>query len=117
MKLVKTVLAALTLVFFVNLNASAQDSKTETVKIKTSSVCTMCKATLEKAMAYEKGVKASNLDVKSQTLTVTYRTDKTNFENILKAVTATGYDADQLPADQRAYDRLNDCCKKDKGIH
>jgi periplasmic mercuric ion binding protein len=117
MKRIKTLIAAFTLLLAVNLNASAQDSKTETVKIKTSSVCTMCKATLEKAMAYEKGIKSSNLDVKTQMLTVTYRTDKTNFENILKAVSATGYDADQLPADPRAYDRLNECCKKDKGIH
>ena len=117
MKLVKSFIAVFSLVLFFNLNASAQTNKTETVKIKTSSVCTMCKATLEKAMAYEKGVKSSELDVKTQMLTVTYRTDKTNFENILKAVTATGYDADQLPADPRAYERLNECCKKDKGIH
>lgn len=117
MKNLKALFAAFAILLFTGLNAQAQDSKTKTIEIKTSSVCTMCKATLEKAMAFEKGVKSSNLDVKSQMLTVTYRTDKTNAEAIKKAVTATGYDADEIPANARAYERLNDCCKKDKGIH
>jgi hypothetical protein len=28
-----------------------------------------------------------------------------------------GYDADEVPANPRAYQKLNECCKKDKGIH
>ena len=118
MKNLKNILAALTLVLGFAFNTHAQsDKKTETIQIKTSAVCDMCKATLEKAMAYEKGVKSSNLDVKSQMLTVTYRTDKTDAEAIRKAVSQTGYDADKLQAEPRAYERLDDCCKKDKGVH
>jgi copper chaperone CopZ len=116
MKTLKVLFAAFSLLFF-GLNAQAQDKKTETVKIKTSAVCDMCKATIEKGMAYEKGVKAVNLDVPSQMLTLEYRTDKTNVEVLRTAVTKLGYDADANPADAKAYSRLNDCCKKDKGVH
>ncbi|WP_299754465.1 heavy-metal-associated domain-containing protein [uncultured Pontibacter sp.] len=99
-------------------NAQAQQKgNTETVKIKTSAVCNMCKKTLEKAMAYEKGVKSSNLDVKSKVLTVMFDSRKTNEASILKAVNKTGYDANELPADERAYNRLDECCKKEAGDH
>lgn len=98
-------------------NAQGQKGNTESVQIKTSAVCSMCKTTLEKAMAYEKGVKSSNLDVKSKVLTVVFDTRKTNTDNVLKAVTKAGYDANELPADARAYNRLDDCCKKEAGDH
>lgn len=83
------------------------------VKIKTSAVCEMCKETIEKALAYEKGVKESNLDVNSKIVTVTFDPKKTTVEKIRIALTLTGYDADTLMADKKAYDNLNACCKKD----
>ena len=94
-------------------NGTAQNNGTETIKIKTSAVCDMCKYTLEKAMAYEKGVKKSSLDVTSKILTVEFKPSKTNAEKIKKAITLTGYDADELVADPKAYDNLDPCCKKD----
>ena len=101
----------------IGLNVQAQENKTETVKIKTSAVCDMCKATIERGMAYEKGVQNVNLDVASQMLTLEYRADKTNVEALRAAVTKLGYDADETAADAKAYNRLDDCCKKDKGVH
>ena len=95
--------------------AKAQNSNQQTIEIKTSAVCDMCKTTLEKAMAYEKGVKSSSLDVDSKMLTVTFDARKTDANKIKKAVTAVGYDADELPAQERAYNKLDDCCKK--GAH
>lgn len=111
--------AVLLLFSFLIMNGSAlaQDNGPQQVKIKTSSVCDMCKKTIEKAMAYEKGVESALLDVPSQMLTVTFNSGKTNPEKIKKAVTKTGYDADETPADTRAYNRLDDCCKKDQGVH
>ena len=90
---------------------------TETAKFKTSAVCDMCKTRLEKSLAYEKGVQTASLDVPSQMLTVTYRTDKTTPAALRTAVQKTGYDADNLPADARAYNRLPDCCKKTNAVH
>ena len=111
----KRILFALLAIVTLSLGASAQTTTDgmETIKIKTSAVCEMCKETLEKAMAYEKGVKESSLDVDSKILTVTYNTKKTSAEKIKLAVTKAGYDADEMPADAKAYDVLDACCKKD----
>ncbi|MFC5269593.1 heavy-metal-associated domain-containing protein [Adhaeribacter terreus] len=116
MKTIKVLFTAFTLLFF-GMSAQAQGKKTETVKIKTSSVCNMCKKTIESGMAYEKGVKNVNLDVATQMLTIEYRADKNNVDALREAVTKLGYDADLLTADAKAYNKLDDCCKKDKGVH
>ncbi len=90
---------------------------TEQVQFKTSAVCDMCKARIEKSMAYEKGVQAAHLDVDSKLLTVTYNPTKTTPAALRTAVQKTGYDADGATADARAYDRLPDCCKKTAAAH
>ncbi len=90
---------------------------TETVKFKTSAVCDMCKARIEKSMAYEKGVQSATLDVPTKVLTVNYRPEKTNAAALRAAVQKTGYDADEQTADARAYSRLPECCKKTAPAH
>ncbi len=95
------------------LDSTAKKDVVITIQIKTSAVCDMCKETLEKAMAYEKGVKDANLDVDSKMLTVKLDTRKTSAEKIKKAINMAGYDADEMPADPKAYANLNPCCKKD----
>ena len=97
--------------------AKAKGPATETLQLKTSAVCDMCKARLEKSLAYEKGVQSAQLDVPSKVLTVTYRPDKTTPAVLRTAVQKTGYDADDVTADTRAYDRLPDCCKKTNSTH
>lgn len=87
----------------------------KTIEIKTSSQCDMCKETIEKKMAFEKGVKSAVLNVETSILTVVYNPKKTNPDLIKKAVTMSGYDADEMPADPKSYDNLHDCCKK--GAH
>ncbi len=97
----------------VNDNITIDSKGIATCKIKTSAVCEMCKETIEKAMAYERGVKDSNLDVDSKVLTVRFDTKKTTLDKIRTAVILSGYDADSIPADTKAYDNLHACCKKD----
>ncbi|OGX81468.1 MerP protein [Hymenobacter lapidarius] len=98
-------------------SASPAATGVATAQFKTSAVCDMCKTRLEKSLAYEKGVQSAVLDVPSQVLTVTYRADKTTPDALSTAVQKTGYDADQKPADARAYNRLPDCCKKTNAVH
>ena len=86
--------------------------QTETIIIKTSTECGMCKARLEKAMAYEKGIKSSSLDVEKAELTVIYKPTKTSPEKIRKAISEVGYDADDIKANQKAHDNLPACCQK-----
>ena len=90
---------------------------TETVKFKTSAVCDMCKDRLEKSLAYEKGVQSATLDVPSKTLTVSYRPAKTTPATLRAAIQKTGYDADDLTAEAKAYNRLPECCKKTNAIN
>lgn len=97
--------------------AQDKDSKTEKVEIKTSAICDMCKERLEKNMAFEKGVTAVSLDSETKILTVEFKKGKTDKEKLKKAVSKIGYDADDVPADPKAYDRLPDCCKKDAAPH
>lgn len=108
----------LSFIFVLGFVVQAQAQKTkkrkkvETISIKTSAQCGMCKDRIEKAMAYEKGVKKAVLDVDSKILTVTYKTRKTNPKKLRKAVSKVGYDADKVVAEEKAYSKLPMCCQK-----
>lgn len=92
-----------------------QTKKTDTLVIKTSAECDMCKTSIEKALMYEKGVKSANLDVDSKVLTVVYKPAKITPDKIREVINQSGYDADDKPANNKAYEKLNSCCKK--GAH
>lgn len=88
------------------------DKKVDTLTIKTSAVCKMCKERLEHDLSFEKGVKSVELDLDTKELTIVYMNGKNTVDNLKKAVTKVGYDADELQADQKAHDRLPACCQK-----
>lgn len=110
----RIVLAAFFVLLFVTggMAQTAANAKTQEIKIKTSAQCGMCKDRLEGALAYEKGVQKSVLDLNDKTLTVTYNPKKTDADKIRQKISKTGYDADAVPADKAAYDALPACCKK-----
>ena len=89
-----------------------KESKYDTSYIKTSAICKMCKERIEHDMSFEKGVTAVDLNLETQVLTVVYKKSKTTEEDLKVAVTKIGYDADEMVADQKAHDRLPDCCQK-----
>ncbi|HLN53736.1 MAG TPA: heavy metal-associated domain-containing protein [Lentimicrobium sp.] len=91
---------------------SAQNAKNEVIDIKVSSQCSMCKETIERTLAFEKGVVKANVDLETDVVKVTYKTGKTSPDAIRKAISLAGYDADNVPADPKAYAKLSDCCKK-----
>ena len=95
----------------------SQVKKSDTVSVKTSAVCDMCKERLETGLAFEKGVKDVTLDSKTKVLTVVYNPKSTSAGDIRKKVTKLGYDADDLPAEPAAYDKLPACCKKGVAPH
>ena len=87
------------------------------IKIKTSAVCGMCKDRIEQGLAFEKGIKDVSLDVETKIATVKYNPGKTTPDEIRKAISKLGYDADDVPADEKAYEKLPKCCKKDAPKH
>lgn len=93
-------------------SVSAQSEKLTEIDIKVSSQCNECKETIEKALAFEKGIKSSSVDLETNTVKVTYRAGKTTPEKIRKAISEAGYDADDIAANPKAYENLSDCCKK-----
>ncbi len=80
--------------------------------IKTTAQCGTCKENIEKALMMEKGVRFAELDVKTQNARVIYNSKRTTPEQLRKAISGVGYDADEVPADPVAVERLKPCCKK-----
>ena len=112
----KNILFSLVALLFVTINvAKADDDKV--VKIKTTAVCEMCKARIERTLGLSKGVKESNLDLKDKVVTVKYNPKKTTPEEIRATIVNTGYDADDALANQKAHDKLPNCCKKTVAPH
>ncbi|MCX6243950.1 MAG: heavy metal-associated domain-containing protein [Bacteroidetes bacterium] len=105
------------LVSFIISGSFAEDKKNTEIKIKTSAVCGMCKDRIEQGMAYEKGIKDVSLDVDTKIATIKYNSSKTTPGEIRNAISKLGYDADSIPADKTAYDKLPPCCKKDAKKH
>jgi periplasmic mercuric ion binding protein len=93
----------------------AKPAKQAELKVKTSAQCGQCKDRLERAMAFEKGVISSSLNLEDKVFTVVYKPAKTTPELIRRAISKTGYDADDVAADIKAYDKLPPCCKKPDG--
>jgi len=93
---------------------SAQAKKaTQTVTIKTPTVqCESCKKRIEESLKHEDGVLKSDVNYKTHVTKVTFVIDRTNVENIKTAIANTGYDADDVKADEEAYKKLPTCCKK-----
>lgn len=116
-QLLAAIVVAILFFSFSGKTIAQEQKKEETITIKTSAVCSMCKERLESNMAFEKGVKEVQLDIKTKNLTVTYKTSKTSPEKLKTAVTLIGYDADEMPADSKAYEKLPACCKKDNAPH
>lgn len=111
MKKVKMIMAAVFAALMFG-GANAQTPKSVEIEIKVSSQCSMCKETIEKTLAFEKGVTKANVDLDKDVVVLTYKPAKTTPEKIRTAISKAGYDADDVPADAKAYANLPDCCKK-----
>lgn len=95
----------------------AAPQNTDTLVVKTNIYCNhckqceSCKGKLDLLME-EKGVKDMVLNVELMTITVVYNSKKTSPEKIRTAISNLGYDADNVPANPKAYEELDGCCKK-----
>lgn len=107
MKLITILLA-----FFIGSSVSAQKD-TEQLAILSSTVCDMCKETIEKELIYEKGVKKVSVDLATSTVHVEYDAKKNTPENLRAALIKLGYAADGTPGDAKAFAKLPACCQKE----
>ena len=106
-------LALIVFAFF--LSSLADAGNVESIVIKTSAQCDMCYDNINREFTFTKGIKSFELNEDNGEVTVVYNPSKTNPDKIRKAISKAGYDADDIPADPKAYDKLDACCKK--GAH
>jgi copper chaperone CopZ len=108
----------LTLIFAFMFITVSFARKPKSIIIKTKIYCDHCRQCetcghlFLKSLPFEEGIKKVELDEKDMTLTVLYNPKKTSPEKIRSAISKLGYDADDLPADKAAYEKLDGCCKK-----
>lgn len=95
-------------------DASLEGAKLEKVTIKTSAVGEMCKVTIEKALYALDGVEKAELDLVTKKVKVKYDAEMVDAATLRQAISAAGYDADDIPARPQAKDALPKCCKKGK---
>lgn len=86
--------------------------------IKTNIYCSHCKAcetcgqNFQKHLYKLKGLKSFELDEQTMTFTVYYNAKKISLQQIKQGIANLGFDADDVPADKIAYEKLDNCCKK-----
>jgi len=92
-------------------HAQIKNPQTESVKIFGN--CDMCKTAIENA-GNNKNT-ANVIWVKdTQMAEITYDSQKTNRDEILKRIALAGYDNDQFLAPDNAYAQLPECCKYER---
>jgi mercuric ion binding protein len=98
-------------------SANAQ-KKIETIEIKTNTFCNHCKVCescgerMETELPFVKGIKLATYNEDSMTISVVYKTKKITPDAIRQEISQLGFDADNIPADPTAYEKLDNCCKK-----
>ncbi len=111
MKILLTVAASLSLMICYAQKEPVEVDGGFKVEIKTSAICEMCQYTLEKDLAFEKGVKEATLNLDDKVMTVVYNPKKTDAQTIRTRITMVGYHADTLARNPISYDKLPMCCK------
>ncbi len=80
--------------------------------IRTSAQCEMCKERIENHLNKQEDILESVLEVETAICTVKYDSTKITIDDIRKEISLVGYDADDVKANKRAYNKLPKCCKK-----
>ncbi|WDF67133.1 DUF3347 domain-containing protein [Sphingobacterium oryzagri] len=109
----KIVMVIAVLLSSINGFAQIKNAKTETVKIYGN--CGMCKTTIEEAGNVKK-VASVEWDKDTKMATLTYHSDKTNQDEILKRIALAGYDSEKFRAPDDVYAKLAGCCQYDRPI-
>ncbi|WP_421919490.1 cation transporter [Marinifilum sp.] len=97
-KLFKSTLLMLSIVLVSTLSyAGNKGTKAvETVVFKVEMDCMGCAGKIEKNIPFEKGVKKLDVDFKAQKVSISYRTDKTNKENLKKAIEKLKFKVEEI---------------------
>jgi hypothetical protein len=99
------------LVSFSSCAGSIKHAKTETFKVAGN--CDMCKNTIETA-SFRKGITEAEWNKNTKVLKLTYDSQKTSADEVLKRIAYAGYDNEHFLAPDDAYAKLPSCCQYDR---
>lgn len=105
MKNLKIILLTTIGLFFATQLSWAQEqgkAKSDTVKYWVSMSCENCVAKIEKNIAFEKGVKDMEVDLKTKTVTIAYKEKKTTPEKLEKAIGELGFKTERIEAEKES---------------
>lgn len=83
----------------------------KTLVIQTNAKCGMCKTHIEGKLLELDGVQSAELDLETKAVTVKYKGGKVSADQLRQAISAAGYQADEVAPDAEALKGLSDCCK------
>lgn len=118
--LMKKLLITLLALTGLTIASFSQTKVLETARIKTPNVlCEECKKRLTTYLDRYDGIQFLNINFRKGEVQVKYLTDRIDIEQIKTAIANSGYDADDVTANEEAYKRLPKSCKKfeDGGGH
>lgn len=115
MKAIKIVIAILLTVAvgsttYAQLHDHSKMSSSKTASIKVAGNCELCKARIEKAVNV-KGISKAEWNSTTKTLILVYDPSKINTDEIQRKIATIGHDTEKYKANQKAYDKLPECCK------
>jgi Cu(I)/Ag(I) efflux system membrane fusion protein len=87
-----------------------EKTKMEHAMVKVAGSCGMCKDRIEKAALSVGGVMSANWDEKSQVVHINFDPQKTNSDEIQKAIAKAGHDTEKYKAPDSVYNKLPECC-------
>lgn len=111
MKIQFVVLCLFALVLATQLKAQEPKSDLITVCYKSNMDCLDCEVRLTNYLKFEKGVKDLKVDLKSNTIKVTYKSGKNTDENLAKGIKKQGYEANPI-TELQYKDLIVDAAKK-----
>ncbi|NHB69787.1 heavy-metal-associated domain-containing protein [Bacteroidales bacterium M08MB] len=82
----------------------------EHAMVKVAGSCGMCKDRIEKAALSVDGVISANWDEESQVVHLDFNPQKTNSDEIQKAIAKAGHDTEKYKAPDSVYNKLPECC-------
>ncbi len=100
------VLLMICFLFTLTINAQTKKEDIKEIKIKTAFHCANGKATIEKELVKENGVKTVVADIDTKLVTVKYDAALTNKDKIVAAIEKIGYTTEFTPADKK----INKAC-------
>ena len=91
-------------------------AKVKVVTIKVWGECETCKVRIEKAAKLD-GVTNAIWNKDTKILSLVYNPSQISSDNVQKKIAAVGHDTEKFTANDKAYAKLNECCKYTRRIN